>query len=113
MLNCAANQVRAGVFCGPKEVCKVFSVAIPSHNANYTHMVINGLLKYTLVGETVVFFSSLWGGFHNRQSLWLHPIIIFLIYCSRWVRAVSCRVAAYETDSIDDCGGGVWVFSGG
>ena len=52
ILTCAANQVRGGVFCGPKEVNKVFSVTIPRHNVNYTHMVINGLLKYTLAGKT-------------------------------------------------------------
>ena len=52
ILACAADQMHDGVFCGPKEVYKVFSVAIPSHNANYTHMVINGLLKYTLAGKT-------------------------------------------------------------
>ena len=45
---------------------------------------------------------------------WAHPIIIFLIYCSRWVRGVSCRVAAHETDSsgdFDDVGliGTLWV----
>ena len=34
-------------------------------------------------------------------------IIISPINCSRWVRAVSCRVAAHETDSFDDCVGGV------
>jgi len=47
ILACAADQVRGGVFCGPKEVYKMLSVAIPRHNVNYTHMVINGLLKYT------------------------------------------------------------------
>jgi hypothetical protein len=52
ILTCAADQVCGGVFCGPKELCKVFSVAIPRHNANYIHMVINGLLKYTLAGKT-------------------------------------------------------------
>ena len=31
----------------------------------------------------------------------VHPIIIFPVDCSRWVRAVSCRVAADETDSLD------------
>ena len=30
----------------------MLSVAIPSHNANYAHMVINGLLKYALAGKT-------------------------------------------------------------
>ena len=34
-------------------------------------------------------------------------IIIFPVNCSGWVRRVSCRVAAHETDSLDDCGGGV------
>ena len=34
-------------------------------------------------------------------------IIIFPVNYSRWVRAFSCRVAAHETDSLDDCGGGV------
>jgi hypothetical protein len=52
ILACTADQVRGGVFCGPKEVYKVLSVAIPSHNANYAHMVINGLLKYALAGKT-------------------------------------------------------------
>jgi hypothetical protein len=33
--------------------------------------------------------------------------IVFPVDCSRWVRRVSCRVAAHETDSLDDCGGGV------
>ena len=34
-------------------------------------------------------------------------IIIFPVNYSRWVRAFSCRVAAHETDSLDDWVGGV------
>ena len=42
------------------------------------------------------------GEFSQQAILVAAPIIIFLIYCSRWVRAVSCRVAAHETDSSGD-----------
>ena len=34
-------------------------------------------------------------------------MIIFPVNYSRWVRAFSCRVAAHETDSLDDWVGGV------
>ena len=34
-------------------------------------------------------------------------MIIFPVNCSGWVRRVSCRVAAHETDSLDDWVGGV------